>query len=90
MENEFWINMLAYSHAMINPIIYIIFNENFKKSFKKLVCCSDEEITYEYSNRKFSSEVHPIVIKPCPARQGELCLERMLSTVLATAVVLRL
>ena len=90
MENEFWINMLAYSHAMINPIIYIIFNENFKKSFKKLVCCSDEEITYEYSNRKFSSEFHLIVIKPCPARQGEQCLERILSTVLATAVVLRL
>ena len=32
-DYEFWINMLAYSHAMINPIIYITFNENFKKSF---------------------------------------------------------
>ena len=53
MENEFWINMIAYSHAMINPIIYITFNENFKKSFKRLMCCTDDEITYEYSNRKY-------------------------------------
>ena len=48
-ENEFWINMFAYSHAMINPIIYITFNENFKKSFKKFLCCSNEIIPNEYS-----------------------------------------
>ena len=48
-QNEFWINMFAYSHAMINPIIYITFNENFKKSFKKFLCCSNEVIPYEYS-----------------------------------------
>ena len=45
--------MFAYSHAMINPLIYITFNDNFKKSFKRFICCSDEEITYEYSNRKY-------------------------------------
>ena len=48
-QNEFWIKMFAYSHAMINPIIYITFNENFKKSFKKFLCCSNEVIPYEYS-----------------------------------------
>ena len=48
-DYEFWINMLAYSHAMINPIIYITFNENFKKSFRKFLCCSNEVIPYEYS-----------------------------------------
>jgi len=48
-ENEFWINMFAYSHAMINPIIYITFNENFKKSFKKFLFCSNEVIPCEYS-----------------------------------------
>ena len=48
--------MIAYSHAMINPIIYIIFNENFKKSFKRLICCTDDEITYEYSNRKYEQD----------------------------------
>ena len=52
-ENQFWINMFAYSHAMINPIIYIVFNDNFKKSFKQLICCTNEEIIYEYSNREF-------------------------------------
>ena len=34
---------------MINPIIYITFNENFKKSFKKFLCCSNEIIPNEYS-----------------------------------------
>ena len=58
MENEFWINMIAYSHAMINPIIYITFNENFKKSFKRLMCCTDDEITYEYSNRKYRNKFY--------------------------------
>ena len=53
IKNQFWINMFAYSHAMINPLIYITFNDNFKKSFKRFVCCSDEEINYEYSNRKY-------------------------------------
>ena len=53
-QNEFWINMFAYSHAMINPIIYITFNENFKKSFKRFLCCSNEFIPNEYSrNCKF-------------------------------------
>jgi len=50
IQNEFWINMFAYSHAMINPLIYITFNDNFKKSFKRMICCSEEEITFEYSN----------------------------------------
>ena len=45
--------MFAYCHAMINPLIYITFNDNFKKSFKRFICCSDEEISYEYSNRKY-------------------------------------
>ena len=48
-QNEFWINMFAYSHAMINPIIYITFNANFKKAFKRFLCCSNELIPNEYS-----------------------------------------
>ena len=48
-QNEFWINMFAYSHAMINPIIYITFNANFKKAFKRFLCCSNEFIPNEYS-----------------------------------------
>ena len=46
--------MFAYSHAMINPLIYITFNDNFKKSFKSFIFCSDEDITFEYSNRKYN------------------------------------
>ena len=41
--------MFAYSHAMINPIIYITFNANFKKAFKRFLCCSNEFIPNEYS-----------------------------------------
>ena len=33
----FWINMLAYMHAMINPVIYITLNEKFRKEFSKAV-----------------------------------------------------
>ena len=58
-ENEFWINMFAYSHAMINPIIYITFNENFKKSFKKFLLCSNEVIPCEYSRNCKYKEFYP-------------------------------
>ena len=58
--------MFAYSHAMINPIIYITFNENFKKSFKKFLFCSNEIIPCEYSrNCKFSSATYYV-----PAMNG--------------------
>jgi len=56
-RNTFWIHMFAYSHAMINPIIYITFNENFKKAFKRFFFCSTEEISWEHSTsmqRQFS------------------------------------
>ena len=46
--------MFAYSHAMINPIIYITFNENFKKAFKRFFLCSTEEISWEHSSKFFS------------------------------------
>jgi len=54
---RFWFNMFAYSHAMINPMIYITFNDNFKKAFKKVIFCSNEEIPSEHSTsfqRQFS------------------------------------
>ena len=36
-KNIFWINMLAYMHAMINPVIYITLNEKFRQEFTKAV-----------------------------------------------------
>ena len=54
LRNTFWIHMFAYSHAMINPIIYITFNENFKKAFKRFFLCSTEEITWDHSGKFFS------------------------------------
>ena len=36
-RNMFWINMLAYMHAMINPVIYITLNEKFRQEFAKAV-----------------------------------------------------
>ena len=53
-RNTFWIHMFAYSHAMINPIIYITFNENFKKAFKRFFLCSTEEISCEHSSKKIT------------------------------------
>ena len=35
---------------MINPMIYITFNDNFKKAFKKVIFCSNEEIPSEHSS----------------------------------------
>ena len=32
-RNMFWINMLGYSHAMVNPVIYITLNEKFRQEF---------------------------------------------------------
>ena len=36
-RNIFWINMLGYSHAMVNPVIYITLNEKFRQEFCKAV-----------------------------------------------------
>ena len=36
-RNMFWINMLGYSHAMVNPVIYITLNEKFRQEFCKAV-----------------------------------------------------
>ena len=36
-RNIFWINMLGYMHAMINPVIYITLNEKFRQEFAKTV-----------------------------------------------------
>jgi len=34
-ENKFWIEIIAYSHAMVNPVIYVTFNKNFRSCLKK-------------------------------------------------------
>ena len=50
---SFWIhlvaNCLAYTNSCINPILYAFLSDNFRKSFRKLLCCTSPALsTYEY------------------------------------------
>ncbi|XP_029181946.2 QRFP-like peptide receptor [Acropora millepora] len=38
----FWIIFLAYSNGCITPFLYFIFNENFRKGFRRIFCCPCE------------------------------------------------
>ncbi|XP_059198232.1 5-hydroxytryptamine receptor 1F [Centropristis striata] len=41
MEMADFLTWLGYLNSLINPLIYTIFNEDFKKAFQKLVRCSN-------------------------------------------------
>lgn len=50
---SFWVHMvancLAYTNSCINPILYAFLSDNFRKSFRKLLCCSSPTLnTYDY------------------------------------------
>ncbi|XP_033842916.1 5-hydroxytryptamine receptor 1F [Periophthalmus magnuspinnatus] len=40
MEMEAFLTWLGYINSLINPLIYTIFNEDFKKAFQRLIRCS--------------------------------------------------
>ncbi|XP_023338028.1 substance-P receptor isoform X2 [Eurytemora carolleeae] len=41
---KFWIEFMSYSHTMLNPIIYVIFSNNFRQSFINMLSCNNKEI----------------------------------------------
>jgi hypothetical protein len=43
-SNKFWIEFMSYSHAMLNPIIYAIFNTNFRHCFLNLLLCNEKDL----------------------------------------------
>ena len=40
----FTANFLIYAHPSINPIIYGVFNENYRRGFRELLCCLPRSI----------------------------------------------
>ncbi|KAK3579238.1 hypothetical protein CHS0354_033310 [Potamilus streckersoni] len=52
---QFAANCLAYMNSCVNPILYAFLSDNFRRSFKKLLCCSTGQYTkfeYEKTNVK--------------------------------------
>lgn len=50
---NFWIHLIAncfaYANSCMNPILYAFLSDNFRKSFRKLLCCSSPALsTYDY------------------------------------------
>ena len=46
-------NCLAYMNSCVNPVLYAFLSENFRRSFKKLLCCTDDPLNkfdYERTN----------------------------------------
>ena len=42
-------NCLAYMNSCVNPILYAFLSENFRRSFRKLLCCKGPVSTkFEY------------------------------------------
>nr|ANO39035.1 GCR064 [Schmidtea mediterranea] len=47
-------NCLAYANSMVNPILYAFLSENFRRSFRDLLCCQATQSRVEYEKTHFS------------------------------------
>nr|CAB77263.1 G-protein coupled receptor [Lymnaea stagnalis] len=49
-------NCLAYMNSCVNPILYAFLSENFRRSFRKFLCCteSSRRMEYERTNVRFT------------------------------------
>lgn len=50
-------NCLAYMNSCVNPILYAFLSDNFRRSFRKLLCCSNSNMRrgdYERTNIRFT------------------------------------
>lgn len=49
-------NCLAYMNSCVNPILYAFLSGNFRRSFRKLLCCSESSrrLDYERTNIRFT------------------------------------
>ncbi|XP_005097945.1 allatostatin-A receptor [Aplysia californica] len=50
-------NCLAYMNSCVNPILYAFLSENFRRSFRKFLCCSEtsRRMDYERTNVRFTT-----------------------------------
>ena len=56
-------NCLAYMNSCVNPILYAFLSENFRRSFRKLLCCGSVQYTkfeYERTNIRHNDNKEPI------------------------------
>ncbi|BFZ17323.1 hypothetical protein BsWGS_20362 [Bradybaena similaris] len=50
-------NCLAYMNSCVNPILYAFLSGNFRRSFRRFLCCSDrsQRMDYERTNIRFTT-----------------------------------
>ncbi|KAL4240627.1 Galanin-like G-protein coupled receptor npr-9 [Mactra antiquata] len=56
-------NCLAYMNSCVNPILYAFLSDNFRKSFRKVLCCGDRsyaKFEYERTNTRADRADKPI------------------------------
>ncbi|RUS90425.1 hypothetical protein EGW08_001830 [Elysia chlorotica] len=54
-------NCLAYLNSCVNPILYAFLSENFRRSFRRFLCCSagSRRMEYERTNARFTVTENP-------------------------------
>lgn len=60
---QFAANCLAYMNSCVNPILYAFLSENFRRSFRKLLCCGSVQYTkfeYEKTNIRHNDNKEPV------------------------------
>lgn len=60
-------NCLAYMNSCVNPILYAFLSDNFRRSFRKLLCCGYGQMSkfeYERTNIKIEKPEKTITCKP--------------------------
>ena len=56
-------NCLAYMNSCVNPILYAFLSENFRRSFRRLLCCGSVQYTkfeYEKTNIRHNDNKEPV------------------------------
>lgn len=58
-------NCLAYMNSCVNPILYAFLSDNFRRSFRKLLCCGSGTYEFEYERTNVRPEKSE---RPTPCR----------------------
>ncbi|KAH3862659.1 allatostatin-A receptor-like [Dreissena polymorpha] len=66
-------NGLAYMNSCVNPILYAFLSDNFRRSFRKILCCGYGQYTkfeYERTNVKMEKAERTTIPPPASKHQG--------------------